>query len=336
MYFSKILWVKGGSLGDFILSLPTLMSLRARYPDSYIEIYAPYDFKPLLYPSFSSSLSSDVNNEVLVQNNIVDSFSDLYGGRWQNFLKKISELNTDLEYSDWDLVVLLRPDIDNLFSKYFSSRKNCVFLHNDCLLNPTEHITKSLSSVLSNIGINLLKNELPDYIPPKKRATDSIDNLFIHPGSGGRQKCLPLSFYEDIAKLALGSGMNVTVLFGHVEVDYGIDKEWRLKGVRKIVNEPLPYIKEVLSSAGLFLGNDSGITHLAAGLGIPVVSLFLSTNPMIWAPVGSYVRVFDIKNNYFGEFCEYNFSFNKKTVNFSVENVFNCLLDMIKDLKDIS
>jgi ADP-heptose:LPS heptosyltransferase len=41
----------------------------------------------------------------------------------------------------------------------------------------------------------------------------------------------------------------------------------------------------------LFLGHDSGVSHLAAAVGTPCVLLFGPTDPAMWAPPGEYVRV---------------------------------------------
>jgi heptosyltransferase III len=46
-----------------------------------------------------------------------------------------------------------------------------------------------------------------------------------------------------------------------------------------------------LAGAALYIGNDSGITHLAAAVGIPVIALFGPTSPDIWAPRGPNVTV---------------------------------------------
>jgi ADP-heptose:LPS heptosyltransferase len=46
-----------------------------------------------------------------------------------------------------------------------------------------------------------------------------------------------------------------------------------------------------LAGASLYVGNDSGITHLAAAAGAPVVALFGPTDPAVWAPRGPRVRV---------------------------------------------
>ncbi|HSW50494.1 MAG TPA: glycosyltransferase family 9 protein, partial [Bryobacteraceae bacterium] len=46
-----------------------------------------------------------------------------------------------------------------------------------------------------------------------------------------------------------------------------------------------------LAQARLYIGNDSGITHLAAASGVPVLALFGPTDPAVWAPRGPNVRV---------------------------------------------
>jgi ADP-heptose:LPS heptosyltransferase len=62
---------------------------------------------------------------------------------------------------------------------------------------------------------------------------------------------------------------------------------------------PIPILKQddlnilaaVLAQATLFVGNDSGVTHLAASVGTPTVALFGPTDPGRWAPIGPAVQV---------------------------------------------
>ena len=48
-----------------------------------------------------------------------------------------------------------------------------------------------------------------------------------------------------------------------------------------------------LSTARAYIGNDSGIAHLAAAVGTPVLAIFLTTDPRIWAPRGPHVAVLE-------------------------------------------
>ncbi|MFA7005674.1 MAG: glycosyltransferase family 9 protein, partial [Verrucomicrobiia bacterium] len=56
-------------------------------------------------------------------------------------------------------------------------------------------------------------------------------------------------------------------------------------------NLPLPQLAAILGRCALFAGHDSGITHLAAAVGVPTLALFGPTSPNIWAPLGPRVRV---------------------------------------------
>jgi len=53
----------------------------------------------------------------------------------------------------------------------------------------------------------------------------------------------------------------------------------------------LPLLAAVLSQCSLFIGNDSGITHLAAALGVPTIALFGPTDPYVWGPRGTKVYI---------------------------------------------
>lgn len=48
-----------------------------------------------------------------------------------------------------------------------------------------------------------------------------------------------------------------------------------------------------LASADLYIGNDSGISHLAAAVGTPTLVIFCATNPIVWAPRGRHVRILE-------------------------------------------
>lgn len=118
----------------------------------------------------------------------------------------------------------------------------------------------------------------------------------IHPGSGGRKKCWPLERYLRLADRLLGEQDTfLAVLSGPAE-DYGMREriEQFVRSRHNTVHlrdRELSLVAAILSMAGLYVGNDSGITHLAAAVGAPVIALFGPTDPRVWGPKGAKVRV---------------------------------------------
>jgi hypothetical protein len=101
----------------------------------------------------------------------------------------------------------------------------------------------------------------------------------IHPFSGSPKKCWPLDRYGALARL----------LESHVPARWCAGPEERLPDAVRIAD--LYELACWLATARAYIGNDSGITHLAAAVGTPVVALFGPTDPRIWAPRGPQVRV---------------------------------------------
>lgn len=111
----------------------------------------------------------------------------------------------------------------------------------------------------------------------------------IHPGAGSPAKCWPL---ESFAALAGRLGSAVIVL-GPVEADLWPDEAIAaLAGRLTVLKCPsLKTLAGVLAGAAGYVGNDSGVSHLAAALGSPAVALFGPTRPEHFAPIGARTRV---------------------------------------------
>jgi heptosyltransferase-3 len=103
------------------------------------------------------------------------------------------------------------------------------------------------------------------------------DFAVIHPFSGSARKNWSLERYRELAQRL---GMPVRWCAGPEE---------QLEDAVRIDN--LYELACWLQTARLYIGNDSGITHLAAAVGIPVVAIFGPTDPAVWAPRGDRVRV---------------------------------------------
>ena len=101
----------------------------------------------------------------------------------------------------------------------------------------------------------------------------------IHPFSGSAKKCWPLDRYRTLEK-----GIE-----SHMPVRWCAGPEEPLANAVRI--DGLYELACWLATARVYIGNDSGITHLAAAVGTPVVALFGPTDPRIWAPRGPRVHV---------------------------------------------
>lgn len=101
----------------------------------------------------------------------------------------------------------------------------------------------------------------------------------LHPFSGSPRKNWPLERFQELGRW-LAQGM---------PVEWCAGPEEPLAGARRF--HDLYELACWLAQARLFVGNDSGIAHLAAAAGSPVVALFGPTDPSVWAPRGDRVRV---------------------------------------------
>jgi ADP-heptose:LPS heptosyltransferase len=103
------------------------------------------------------------------------------------------------------------------------------------------------------------------------------DFAVIHPFSGSPRKNWPLERYRELAERS------------PLPVRWCAGPEETLPGATRIDN--LWELASWIAGAGVYIGNDSGITHLAAATGVPVIAIFGPTDPPIWAPRGENVQV---------------------------------------------
>jgi len=114
----------------------------------------------------------------------------------------------------------------------------------------------------------------------------------LHVGAGAAAKRWPLAHFREIARRLRRAGNQVLVIEGPAEPGAAATLQSDLPGSGIITAESLPLgmVAGLLSHCEVFAGNDSGIAHLAAGLGIPSLVLFGPTSPKQWAPLGRSVE----------------------------------------------
>jgi heptosyltransferase-3 len=103
------------------------------------------------------------------------------------------------------------------------------------------------------------------------------DEVIIHPFSGSRRKNWPLRQFEELARRL------------KLPVEWTAGPEDELAQARRF--NDLRLLVEWIAGARLFIGNDSGIAHLAAAAGVPTIALFSASDPRVWAPRGKNVAL---------------------------------------------
>lgn len=120
--------------------------------------------------------------------------------------------------------------------------------------------------------------------------------LAVHPGSGGEAKRWPFErFLAVIELLVQRFDPFLLLLSGPAEDEALKDRlDAFVRGRSAAVHyadADLVAVAALLSHADLYLGNDSGVTHLAAAVGAPVLALFGPTDRSVWGPQGAETAV---------------------------------------------
>ncbi len=126
--------------------------------------------------------------------------------------------------------------------------------------------------------------------------TGSRPLVALHPGSGGRKKCWPLeNYFTLIAGIAAEFHPGFLIFSGPAEeqtLKKQIDCFSRARtDVTHIAGAGLGTAASLLARCSLYVGNDSGFSHLAAATGCRVLALFGPTNPAVWRPWGACVQI---------------------------------------------
>jgi heptosyltransferase III len=291
----RILVIRGGAIGDFILTLPALNALRDARPGAHIEILGYKHIAVLAENRFYAQAVRSIE----------------YGPLARFFADK-SELPAELAdyFASFDLIISYLYDPDEVFGK---NRRRCGV--GDLLCGPAKivehagHAARQLARPIEELGIEVLNfsERIFPSIEDREFARDFVGTLSqpivaIHPGSGSQQKNWPLAnwialFSEKGDFSVTGKCSSLVIVSGEADnAQIGqLERDWRGRNVRFAKNLPLPQLAAVLERS-VFIGHDSGISHLAAAAGADCILLFGPTNPDVWAPKNNNVRVLKAPN----------------------------------------
>jgi len=284
-----IVMIHPGGLGDVLLSVPAMIRLRTRFPNHRLVLCA-----------------EDQIAKLLLACSIVDAWTSVQGRNCVDLFagaeSVMSQAQTWLE--DCDLAIGWTQDLDGKLNETlkavgvrevimrspFSTEIRAIhqrdrFLEainegpsddeGDVLLMVTEHLHHLGRTCLEAAGLS----SRPSLV-------------VIHPGSGSVHKCVASETLASVVIAVQDSGATPVVLEGPA------DRESVDRLLRSCVNPPIVLkgldlltVAGVLAQARLFVGQDSGVTHMAGLTGVRTVALFGPTDPARWAPRGPHVTV---------------------------------------------
>jgi len=316
----RILVIRGGAIGDFVLTLPAIRLLRENFPQAHLEILGYKHIVALAEGRFYADATRSIE----------------YGGLSRFFIPG-TELPEDLvEYfGSFQQIVSYLYDPDRFFEGNLRKAGVKYFLHGSPKLDDSAHAAQQLAQPLEGLAL-YLEEKAPALFPSgtdREFAAGFIERAFpgeegpliaLHPGSGGERKNWPAAQWAALGDTLFGVAPGVRVLLVGGEADRAqmahLQEAWGGRGMHAAIDLPLPELAAILERARLFLGHDSGISHIAAATGTASLLLFGPTDPEVWGPLGRRVRIVRAPGNDLGRL--------------PLETVANALADALSEERD--
>ncbi|MGA2242943.1 MAG: glycosyltransferase family 9 protein [Verrucomicrobiota bacterium] len=285
----KILVIRGGAIGDFILTLPAIAALRRQFPQAHLEV--------LGYPHIA---------QLALAGGLADRVQPIEARGLAGFFARGGALEPDLMdyFSEFDLVISYLYDPDEIFKTNI-----CRCLVGQFIVGPhrpdeTErtHATQVYLKPLERLAIFGADNVprlalVPRPLGAAKRSEDgsTLDGILVlHPGSGSEKKNWPEAKWAGlIQQIMATTNWDLLLIGGEAEGERLRRLAATLPPARCSIAQGLPLaeLAQRIQSGAAFVGHDSGITHLAAAVGLPCVVLWADTLEEVWRPQGERLVV---------------------------------------------
>ena len=299
----KILVIRGGAIGDFILTLPVLSAIRDRFPDVGLELLA--------YPRVG---------QLALAGGLVDSTQPIDARPMASFFAKGGPLPAELAgyFAGFDLIISYLFDPDLVFQENVARCSKAQFLagrhrpDENGSLHATETFLQPLVSLAIfdadptprlDPSVNLdasadatANSSAFSELHPKSGEPPIVDRRWIalHPGSGSERKNWPEDRWQAfLARLLAQTKLQFLLVGGEVEGDRLARMAAALPRERVEIAQSLPLtqLALLLRRCAGYVGHDSGISHLAAALGLRGMVLWGDTRQEIWRPRSEHIRL---------------------------------------------
>jgi ADP-heptose:LPS heptosyltransferase len=252
----RVMVIRAGALGDTLLAMPAVRALRRRYPDASLVAIGRREYW---------SLDSTLTDEIWEFDD--PRLAPLLGPdpcRWE----AIRDVDLAVGWTARDLSENLR------------TAGAAWVIRASPYPPPGVHAARWLMQTIGE-GDEPLECSLP--VIRNERGRETI----VHPGAGALWKRWPAERFARLADLLKERGHEVVLHGGPADEEAmaAVLAASRYQH-RVVAGTPLRDLPALLGRSHLYIGNDSGITHLAAMAGARVIALFGPTDPVQWSPLG--------------------------------------------------
>ena len=290
----SMLIIHQGALGDFILALPVLFVLRRAFPNA----------RPIMmgYPRIL---------QLAEERFYADEIFSIDQKGMATFFVREGPLDQTLSrfFGAFELIVVFGKDKEGTLIGNLKRVCQGRILHINPLPRWDEgvHLSDFLLKQLGRYGIPIrdtvprlyLRDSDQEWgeefwmqrgVSPEERSR----GIILHPGSGSKKKIWPIHRYVELFQ-QLRNQLNGTflVVLGPAEGPEA-QRAFEEVGDRHLIlakGLSLVQLASVMAGCRLFIGNDSGISHMAAALGLPTLALFGPTDHRVWSPRGEKVVI---------------------------------------------
>ena len=264
-----------GALGDLMCLMPALVAISRRHPGASVELMARFELARL-----AAGRTVVARGHSIDAREVGELFADGTSGNARRFFGEFDRIYSFFASDDARFRARLTTatDADVSFHPFRPGEDGHVsagYLRSideddapaDVRLEPTSDDLAAASRVLA------------------ESKCDGSNLIVIFPGSGSPGKNWPPDKFVALASaLSLSNRASVVVILGPAEAS--IEPIFREAGIRVLKDLDLPTVAAVARLASAFVGNDSGVSHLAAAVGASGVAIFGPTDPARWRPIG--------------------------------------------------
>jgi heptosyltransferase III len=276
----RVLVIRGGAIGDFILTLPAIRLLREHIPHAHLEVLG---YQPIIDLALKAGLADATRS---LEHGTMAKLFVPHASLDEELVRYLKGFNLVVSYL-YDPDGHLRGNMERLAVKTYLEASHRVG-------EGLGHATEQLALPLQRLAMFLDESSEATFFTSTPQDTSAeLPLIAIHPGSGSLRKNWALENWISLGRDLTGS--RLALITGEAEHERGITAQivaaWQGLDYMHWDQLALPDLAERLGACAAFLGHDSGISHLAAACGVPCFLLFGPTDPATWAPRGAEVLV---------------------------------------------